>query len=204
MLGGPGRPPGWRRLGCRRPPRRTWAGTARAVSPGQRLGLAGPAALERVGGQVKEHLAGNVSLRGCTGPARAAPRRCQRRGRARRAGRDGQLPRPRESPLPARHVTTVDQNCRSQAVFALGRPAPRRCNAAKLTLWLRFVVIFRFTRGAGTAVRRGGWRVTEPSMMRADMGDRCGSDTRSCGGQRVVCTYTRCLVSAGQRLGPGR
>jgi hypothetical protein len=48
-------------------------------------------------------------------------------------------------PLPAGHVTTSDHNRRPEAPFAVGSPAPRRCNTAKPTPWLRFVVSYRFT-----------------------------------------------------------
>jgi hypothetical protein len=70
--------------------------TAGAMLPA-RLGPAGPAPRQRVRGQVEEHLAGNVSLRGCRGRKPAQDLEdVSIAGRARRAGHDGQLLRPRE------------------------------------------------------------------------------------------------------------
>ena len=77
---------------------RTRAGTARAVPPGAaaRPGWprTTPARPRRGEGTPRR---GTCRFAGAGAQARSAPRRCQRRGRARRAGHDGQSWRPRQS-----------------------------------------------------------------------------------------------------------
>jgi hypothetical protein len=76
---------------------RTRAGTARIVLQGQRAGPAGPAPVQRVGGEVEEHLAGVGVISRVQGASSLTSSKCQRRGRARRAGHGGRSRCPRES-----------------------------------------------------------------------------------------------------------
>src|SRR6185437_3490376 len=122
---------------------------------GQRLGPAGTAPLQRVGGQVKEHLAGErvvARVQGCElaqhledASVAGEPVEQSTTGGRRVLG---------SWPLPAGHVTTVAHNRQPRAAFVAGHPAPRQCNAAKPAYWLHWVVASPFTRRPLTAYLR--------------------------------------------------
>jgi hypothetical protein len=66
---------------------------------------------------------GRCCFGGTEARVRSPARRCQRRGRARRAGHDGRSWCPRGRPVPGRYIPTVGQNHRSPG----GLPAGARC-----------------------------------------------------------------------------
>jgi hypothetical protein len=118
----------------------------------QRLGPAGPAPLQRVRSEVKEHLARERVVARAGAQVRSAPRRCQRRGRARRAGHDGQSWRLRESAASWRaYRDGRPEPPTVGAAFCSRRPASRPCNTVRPVSSSRWVVTFRAAPRAGTA-----------------------------------------------------
>ena len=122
---------------------------------GQRLGPAGPAPLQRIRGEVKEHLAGKRVV------SRVQGRKLAQQlsdvsvaGQAVEQDTTGSHGILGGRPLPARHVTTVDQNRQPRAAFAGDHLAPRPCNRVKRSL-VTLGRYLRVARHAGTAVRRG-------------------------------------------------
>jgi hypothetical protein len=82
---------------------------------------------------------------------RSAPRRCRHRGRARRAGHDGQLSRPRESGASCRAYDDGRPGPSAAGRLHAVSPAPRSGNAARPASSSRWVIT---SRSATPASRR--------------------------------------------------
>ena len=113
--------------GRRRRPR---AGTARVVPPGAAGRPGWPAPIQRAGGEVEEHLAGEGIVAGARPQARSPARRRQRHGRARRAGPGGRSRHPRGigrflAGISPRQGRSTDRRAAlPEAARHFGRPVP--------------------------------------------------------------------------------
>jgi hypothetical protein len=118
---------------------------------GQRLGPAGPAPLQRVRGEVKEHLAGERVVSRVQGrkPAQHLED-VSIAGEPVEQGATGCCRILVSRALLAGRVTTVDQNRQPQAAFTAVSPAPRPGNAVRPAPSSRWVITFQ-VRDARTA-----------------------------------------------------
>ena len=153
----------WSIAFCR--PRKVHPGSNPSRSPSRGGGSAGLALHHSSASPARRRNTspGNVSLRGAGMQARPAPRRCQRRGRARRAACDARSSRPQPSAASCRacHDGRPEPSiagCRSGADGAARRD-PRSCHAGSLPSELSDVPEPPFGVGIGWIV--DGRRATQ-------------------------------------------